>query len=105
MDSNKLNAEDSLCWTCTYGICVQESEQEHLVHMDRNPLDEEAIDDAFGMGDAFSDVPSGDRGPIEHTIEHARIKTVCSWRPENIPEFPAIIVCNVTQCNRFKKES
>jgi hypothetical protein len=90
--NNELKAESSLCWTCKFGVCLKETEQERVSY--------EAPDSP--PEDIFSESQAPE--VLDTIIEHERIRTVCFWRPENIKESPPISVSKIEQCNRFKKE-
>lgn len=93
---NNSDASKSKCWGCKFGLCVQESELEYIYH---NGIEGELeIDDPFNMEDILEK-----QEPLQHKIEHERIKAICYWRPEGINDTPPILVSHVSQCNRFKK--
>jgi hypothetical protein len=100
---NEINAKNSLCWTCKFGICVEETETERLFHENlREILDDDEsnslnLDIAFGSSE--SEQPPG---LIEHTICHERVKAVCFWKPADLPSGPPILVANVRQCSRYE---
>lgn len=88
----ELNATQALCWSCKYGICIQESERELVM-----PTNEEQPQDTDETWRGSP--PQQGTGPI--VIEHDQIRTICFWRPEHIKDAPPIMVGNVKQCNRF----
>ena len=101
MGSEKIDAEKSLCWKCKHGVCVQETEQEFLLHS--------------GMtGDCPGELPEFDLGIegfgeepesaelSEHVIEHERVKTVCFWLAPNAKEPTPILGAKVTKCSGFE---
>ena len=93
--NDELKAKESLCWTCKFGICVKETEQERVSY---EPSDEQS-EDTYGI---FAEQSSPEI--IDTVIEHERVKTICFWRPDHVKESPPILVSKVEECNRFKKE-
>jgi hypothetical protein len=94
--NDEPKAEKSLCWTCKFGLCVQETERERFVHPGPQG---EPDGDVFGA--PFNE-PEG-LDIVEHTIVHERVKTVCFWKPEGVTQSPPILVAVVSKCNRFAK--
>ena len=91
-----MNAENSICWNCKFGICIKETEQERIFHTG----DEETLEDPYDIFNEQQKSPE----VLETTIEHERTKTICFWKPEGVEDSPPILVAKVEQCNRFKKE-
>jgi len=94
--NDELKAEESKCWTCKFGICVKETEQERVSYESPNEKQEDTYD-IFNESQQTPEV-------IDTVIEHARVKTICFWRPENVKDSPPILVSKIEECNRFKKE-
>lgn len=97
---NENRAEQSKCWQCKFGLCVQEIEREHIFHAGQAP------EDPFGVrqfGEATEEegaIPD----LIEHTLEHDRVRTLCFWRPEGVRFSPPILIAMVTKCSRFEQK-
>lgn len=101
MNKNQLNAEDSLCWKCKFGLCVREQETERVYHAGMRNMNSD--DDFPNMFEEMTlDEETGEQEFIEHIVEHQRIKTVCHWKPPGTENSPPILVCKVHQCNRFE---
>lgn len=93
-----LNAQNSKCWTCNHGICLQESEIEQLTGL---PMEEED-----GPVDPFNFKDSDEAEEAEEgsaIIERARVKAICFWRPAGL-ESPPILVGQVKECSRYQKK-
>jgi hypothetical protein len=53
----------------------------------------------------YQDDPEIDeREIIEHTIEAARVRGICFWRPPGVDHNIPIVTANVKQCNRFEEK-
>lgn len=89
---NEINARSSKCWTCKFGVCSKETEQE-LVHVPAQK-DDGVFQDSYG-----DDEPE----MVLDVIEHERIKAVCYWRPDNIEDSPPILMSFVKECSRYKQ--
>lgn len=92
-DDDEHRAELSLCWTCRYGMCLQESELERVITppgvvQQENPFGDEDSDHIMG-----------------HLIEHERTKTICWWRPPGVENALPILAAFVKKCSRFDKKS
>ena len=85
-----LSAKKSKCWTCTYGICVQEMGHEHVFQPKGLP--------AFGNEFEGSSEP----GEMEEKIVSVSApKTVCFWKPVGVEMAPPIVMAFVGDCNRY----
>ena len=91
---SQINAKDSKCWTCQFGICVKESDREKMTHP---PFVSEEEPSPYGL--QFEDEQAPD---IEHNIDVERIKTICFWKPRDVSNSPPIVMSYVSECNRYK---
>lgn len=97
MSEQQTNAEKSLCWTCRYGLCLQEVEQQTMVH--------DALDEGPQSIDPFADPgfeEPKESAPHVHHISASRVQAICFWRPATVPNSPPIRVSEVKQCNRYE---
>lgn len=94
-----MEAKDSKCWTCKWGICLKESAEEKLLHKGMHDIDED--EDFEHEMIEFSK----DEGIIEHTVSQEHVKAICFWRPEGVtyPTSP-ILVAFTHACNRYEKQ-
>lgn len=90
--NNELKIEQSLCWRCKHGICIQESERELMLPM----MEEDRPQESWR--DTSNEI---NEGPT--LIEHNRIRAICFWKPDGIKESPPIIVGNIQKCSRFNE--
>lgn len=112
-ENTPINAARSKCWTCKFGLCVQETELEKIIHDNMNFLDgpppsrqeSNPFEEDMSFQDQESDDEHGEEGLIEHTIEHSRVKAICYWRPEGIQDSPPIGVAKIDKCSRYEKRS
>jgi hypothetical protein len=97
MSEEQTNAEKSLCWTCKYGLCLQEVEQQTMVH--------DALDEMPPAANPFDDPGFEEEhkepAPHVHHISASRVQAICFWRPATVPNSPPIRVSEVRQCNRY----
>jgi len=104
-EQEKPDAKKSLCWNCKHGMCVQETQRNHLIHggMPNFPPQQEDMG-GFNI-DSFGEDETEDPGIVEHVIEEETVKCICFWRPEGVEHAPPIAVAHVDECNRFQKDS
>jgi len=104
MNSEMPKAEESLCWKCQYGICVQEKASEKIVHpVMPNILDLQGTDDPFASHVDDEHEDQGQQpGIVEHILEQEHVKAMCFWQPEDFASNVPILVAFVTKCSRFK---
>lgn len=98
-DSDKdLNAEISKCWTCKFGMCINEEENQTVFHEGLQGLTQEE-DNVFGDEDHDT---MHDYDIQTRFITAKRVNALCYWKPEghNGPHHPTR-VAQVTQCNRY----
>jgi hypothetical protein len=94
----KLDAEKSLCYTCKYGMCIQEEELQHIIPQiaelpNTRFVDEE--EDMFGVGE--EEIIQGEH---MHFVAK-RVQAICYWRPYNVKDAPPVRVGEVSQCSRY----
>jgi hypothetical protein len=103
----KPNAKKSLCWTCKHGLCIQETEQEHIAYVNDPIVGNQSREDDYGLNldSLLAGEPAGDQGDElqEHLVEHERVRTVCYYQPGE-RDTPPIAMSNVAQCNRYVKQ-
>lgn len=97
----KNSAKDSLCWTCKFGICVQEFQQEQLIG-GMHPQPNE--NDPFGINAPFEQEESEEQNIVGPVINMENTKTVCFWRPATLANSPPILMTFVKSCNRYEKQ-
>lgn len=103
-EQEKPDATKSICWNCQHGMCVQETQRNHLIHggmpnfgqPEQDSMDGFNIDSFGGDEDESSEI-------FEYVIEEETVKTICFWRPQGIEHAPPIAVAHVDKCNRFEK--
>ena len=98
-DEQDLNACNSKCWQCKFGMCLDETQRQTLMHQGMTGMD--------GEGDVFEPEPWQEQpecpAEIIHQVESARSGAICYWGAMNIdPAQPPIRVEFVTDCSRFK---
>lgn len=101
----KPDAKKSLCWTCKFGLCVQEKEQANLAYID-SEVGHTEDNDEYGLG---IDNLLGDSSPDpaelrEHVVEHERVKTICFYRNDN-RDTPIVAMSHILKCNRYQNEN
>lgn len=94
---SEYDVTKSKCWTCKFGVCVQENDKETFVHPG---VMEENDHNIFGEDDEEHHHPKME----QHTVEKQSVKTVCFWRPEDITDSPPLLMAFVKQCNRYQKQ-
>lgn len=95
-----LNAQNSKCWTCLHGICLQESEQEEISGI---PIEDDGDQQKypFAIDDQDEENEEEEGSAI---IERARVKAICFWRPEGL-QSPPILVGQVKECSRYDQRT
>lgn len=108
-ENDEPRAEQSLCWTCEYGMCVRETHQEHLLQIGRGLPPGTPGEDPFGIqGDMPFNNQDGEGEPAEMFIEHDHVRSVCFWRPAWVKDAPPLLspllMGYIRQCSQFKKK-
>lgn len=104
---SELNAQDSKCWNCKYGLCVKESSNESIIHEGMNLLGEEGEAEEMNLfGDDMVEFKEQDAEPelqnLEHNLKMSRVRTVCNYLVLKYQHPVPIIMASVEECSRFE---
>lgn len=102
MPENRANV--SLCWTCKFGMCIREQENQRVVAeqpqfgdgLDENPFDMDA-------GEPYTDMPD-DSAVMEERVQELtfeRVNAICYWKPQGETGLP-VRVAAVKECNQYE---
>lgn len=91
-DEVSFKPEDSKCWTCKHGMCLQEKDMQQFYQPGIVP------------GNAFEG-QQDEQGMSEVTIDMTKVRSVCFWRPNsaNGSVFSPLVFNQVKVCSRYEK--